>query len=197
VDDINRLASVDLVTEPGSTTGLFESADQSGSLTNRERAELAVLDDEVETLVDLAERGEPIRRFSFAEPEQETTGGNMTEEQKQRDGRILAIFEQMQVPRYAMTAALLADLRAAKDDGEIRKILEDRKRLVAEARGTSGSSGRGGTPSEDEGDEGLAMLRAASDSSRLSLPAEPAKERKRESWEDELAAGVTGNSDGL
>jgi len=152
VEDIEVLASADLVTEPGSTLNLFEAAEET------------VVEEEVQvkiedlTLADL-EEGNPdlvksLREKLFKEQDAQNKTATLAkqvealgtenkalkmkldeyevaEKVRKREADILKLVNESGIPKEHATAVFLDSLRGAKDEQAMKALIEDRKKLIA------------------------------------------------------------------
>lgn len=171
VEDIGMLASVDLVTEPGSTSNLYEAREE-------DETEEEEIDEGVEmtiedlTLKDLQEsRPELVKELteqitakvkaSLDEAKTietlQTEIKQLTEDKKklaeendqyklkeqvaEKEQRILALIEESKIDKKYVSEIFMQSLRSAKDDEEIKKMLEDRSKIIE--AGSKGVKGMG------------------------------------------------------
>jgi len=173
VEDIRMLASVDLVTEPGSTSNLYESKEEEPD----EEDEDEITENEGERMKELTlqslregrpdlikELSEEITKQVKSELEEaktvetlETANKQLKEENEklkkendefklkeqvaERELQIQKLIDEAKIEKTYVSEIFLSSLRAAKDDEEVKKMLEDRKKIIE--AGSKGVKGMG------------------------------------------------------
>jgi hypothetical protein len=145
VEAILKVQSVDLVADPATTRSLFESADAAGVLESLTAEELRRLrPDLVETLLE-EQAGETRRlndelarlRIEHAAAERYALISRLLHEQG-----LPAIEASDRWSQAVISPSFLAELQHAPDETAVRALVEERTRLVAEARRGTPLSGK-------------------------------------------------------
>jgi len=177
VEDIRMLASVDLVTEPGSTSNLYEAQEEieeeeeeieEGDQMEYTNLNLKDLREQRPDLVkELAEqvKGEleeakTIENLNTEvtqlkedkkKLEEEVDKYKLKEQVADKEQRILSFIEESKLDKKFVSEIFMQSLRSAKEDEEIKKMLEDRKKIVE--AGSKGVRGMGDDKKVLESDE--------------------------------------------
>lgn len=175
VEDIGMLASVDLVTEPGSTSNLYEAAEDEGEAENQEEDEVTMEDitlsglkesrpelikelteqiksgmEEAKTIDNLKKEVTTLKEES-EKLKKENDEYKLREQVASREQKILALIEESKLDKKYVSEIFMESLRSAKDDEEVKKMLEDRKKIVE--AGSKGVKGMGDDKKVLEGNE--------------------------------------------
>lgn len=170
VEDIRMLASVDLVTEPGSTSNLYEARKEEedeetieeGDQMDFENLNLKDLNEQrpdlikelteqitakVKTELDEAKTVENLKaevtqlKEEKKKLEEKNDEYKLKEQVAEKEQKILASIEESKIDKQFVSEIFMQSLRSAKDDEEIKKMLEDRKKIVE--AGSKGVRGMG------------------------------------------------------
>lgn len=174
--DIEEVMSADMVTEPGSTTNLFESARSPAPAEQEPTEDEEEIEMQIEDLTlafirenrpDLLEaHGKELSekqkaqgdveamRKTIAEQTGKIAGlsGKLDEYQlaervRGRESRIAELIAESKIEKEHVTEVFMAALRASKDDETVRALLEDRKATVQKlTAGVRGMGSAGGAP---------------------------------------------------
>jgi hypothetical protein len=175
VESLDRMASVDLVTETGSTVNLFEAATDEDEEEEIEVVEEVTMEIKDLTLKELIEgRPDLIEKIeekvkadkdqaqkiisleeAVAKLEKENTDlkkkvddFEVSEAARKKEERIEELIAEAKLPKEAVTDPFKASLREAKDEEGIKALIEDRKSLLANAQ--KGVTGMGDEKDENE-----------------------------------------------
>lgn len=169
VDEITKVFSVDLVTEPATTNGLHEEIEKEVPMdwskltleeikTHRHDLYEALIaqgaksrDDEVKKL-----------KEEKAAVEKEADELKVKEALRQKETRVGELLVESKLPETAITETFKGQLLEAKDEAAMKALIEDRKELVMNATGGVKDMG-GGVKKIDEGKADLAKADAALD----------------------------------
>lgn len=165
---IDKVHSVDVVSNGGTTNGLFESAankegDPTMELTSmtREAIQAARQDLKVLTVAEAMAADQKVveleTKLKAAEAENATLKGKVegleaTEKKRTKDGERLKLIGEAKLPEYLNTEAFRGQCLAASDEG-FTALLADRKDLAAKTTGkvTSGPTSTARTAAEASG----------------------------------------------
>jgi hypothetical protein len=155
VDEITRVISVDLVSEPATTNGIHENEEMEvrmdWSKLNIDDLKLNRSDIYEALLAKGAEgRDEEVKKLKEAKEaaEKESDELKVKESTRQKEADVEKAIKESELPENAVTKVFRSQLIKAKPD-DVAKLIEDRKELVANAQG--GVRGMGEGRQEDKG----------------------------------------------
>lgn len=156
VEDIRYLQSTDIVTEPGSTTNLFESLrrdkEKDMDMTTIKLTDLIEsrpdliaeikkgIRESTETKNMLAAKDERIKTLEEQNKKLSTDLDSLQvkEALAKKESVITTKLEESKLPKEAVTEVFWKTLREAKDEAAIDELITDRKKFVAEAKTVKG-----------------------------------------------------------
>ena len=170
VEHLDRLASVDLVTEPGSTVNLFETAQGEGEedvevdfskITleelNEQRGDIVQsIKDQVMSEVDDTKAMETLKEANakltkdVKDLKVKVDDYEVKEAAANRETEIQKFVKEAKLDDKHVTDTFRQSLREAKDDAAVKALIEDRKKLVTSAGSKDGVQGMGDEKKTDE-----------------------------------------------
>ena len=152
VDEITKVISVDLVSNPATTAGMFESTNDNNSGVDTMEYKDVTLAGLRENRPDLMN---PIDTETKTLKEERDNLKTKVDEFEVKEAAVIKreninkMLEEAKLPKEAVTDTFVESLERAEDEAGIKKMIEDRKSLISTAKG--GVKGMGGDRNAETG----------------------------------------------
>jgi len=159
VEEITDVMSLDLVTSPATTNGIFESTEDKEVPMDWTKLTLEELkthrNDVYEAVIALGAktRDGEVNKLQEAVKValKEADDLKVIEAGRQKETLVAETLKEAKLPDYAVTDTLKAQLSEAKDEAAMKVIIEDRKELIANQTGGVKDMGEGRGKKEESG----------------------------------------------